>query len=195
MVYINENEKSLLQVMADPYITRDTKGRIFEGLVVQRCGAAGVTVNIDDSQPPLIIPKNQFKIHGSKLPLMAQGDFSDGVYVPTNCNFPAVDMIWKSGQTVYGVQVHINCDHDDVASKFWDMCQTESWFCHYTVYLLYLSPNKQCAMKKQPKMLCKGKKSRGKSRQQRATNEQTNMIIKYITILSVECLKDLQIQL
>ena len=45
----------------------------------------------------------------------------DGMYIPRNCNFPAIDLIWKHGKSVCGVQVHTS-DHHDVLENFRAMC-------------------------------------------------------------------------
>ena len=47
----------------------------------------------------------------------------DGMYVTQNFNFPEIDMIWKSGQTVFGVQVPISKYHN-VCLKNLQKCVT-----------------------------------------------------------------------
>ena len=41
----------------------------------------------------------------------------DGMYVPQNCNFAAIDLIWKSGKKVCGVLVHTS-NHHNLLEKF-----------------------------------------------------------------------------
>ena len=115
-----------------------------------------------------------FRFQGMKLPVMLE----DGIYVPINCNFSAVDMIWKSKNQVFGVQVHINRGHDDVARKFSNLCEKANWFNKYEIYLLYLSPNDACSMK------TKVSDYRGDSGNQ--------ILIQYITLSSVDCLESLE---
>jgi hypothetical protein len=191
MKYIADKEVHLIEVMVDPITTNDTRGRLFEALVVQRCIANGVKIKSMGQRKAISMVKKQSEFHGSKLPYIIESDASDGVYAPTNCNFPAVDMVWKSGKNVYGVQVHISNDHDDVAPDFWNMCQEAAWFSKFNVFLLYLSPNKECSLMKKTYDYCKGQGSTTR----RGGKTKENISIDYIAIDAVECLKDLQVPL
>ena len=67
------------------------------------------------------------------------------MYVPENSNFPAIDLIWKFGQFVCGVQVHTS-KPDNVLEKFTAMCNEAGWLIKFSkVYLLYLSPEQKLA--------------------------------------------------
>ena len=64
----------------------------------------------------------------------------DGMYVTQNFNFPEIDMIWKSGQTVFGVQVPISKYHN-MLEKFTEVCDKVGWLTRKIkkVYLLCIS--------------------------------------------------------
>jgi len=69
----------------------------------------------------------------------------NGMYVPRNSNFPAIDLIWKCGDSVCGVQVHVS-KHHNVLKKFTEMCKKAGWLTKFkTIYLLYLSPEQSVA--------------------------------------------------
>ena len=69
----------------------------------------------------------------------------DGMYVTQNLNFPEIDMIWKSGQTVFGVQVPISKYHN-MLEKFTEVCDKVGWLTKLMkVYLLCLSPGQRIA--------------------------------------------------
>ena len=184
MNYIEKNESSMLQVLNEGRTTNDTKGRIFEGLVIQRCRAEGVKVIKSAILPSVLTIQNiAHVIAGQVLPQT----ISDGIHIPINCNFPAVDMVWKVGKQVFGVQIHTSSDHRDVAPKFLDMCSAAQWFSNkYMVYLVYLSPNKNCSMKSQTSEFPTIIDSRSRSRQE------NQILIRYITLSSVDCLKSLK---
>jgi hypothetical protein len=191
MTYIAKNEVSLLNVMNAPDTTNDTRGRIFEGIVVQRCRVQGVIVSsIKGIQKKSItIRENVIDFKGSTLQEIENECFDTAVFVPKNCNFPAVDMVWKSEKCIYGVQIHVSSEHNDVAATFWDMCDKVSWFDKYKVYLLYLSPNEKCAIQSKESSYCKN----DGSKKRRRTDAKKEISIGYITIKSVQCLKDLPV--
>ena len=67
------------------------------------------------------------------------------MYVPRNSNFPAIDLNWKCGDSVCGVQVHVS-NHHNVLKKFTVMCKKAGWLTKLkTIYLLYLSPDQGIA--------------------------------------------------
>jgi len=69
----------------------------------------------------------------------------DGMYVTQNFNFPEIVMIWKSGQTVFGVQVPISKYHN-MLEKFTEVCDKVGWLTKLMkVYLLCLSPEQRIA--------------------------------------------------
>jgi len=69
----------------------------------------------------------------------------DEMYVTQNFNFPEIDMIWKSGQTLFGVQVPISKYHN-MLEKFTEVCDKVGWLTKLMkVYLLCLSPEQRIA--------------------------------------------------
>ena len=53
--------------------------------------------------------------------------------------FPAIDLVWKSGNCVYVVQLHVS-NHDDVVEAE-GLCRGARWFQQFAeIYLIYLSP-------------------------------------------------------
>ena len=63
----------------------------------------------------------------------------NGVYIPLNHNFPAIDLVWKHGNLFIGVQVHV-CEHDDVLMSFISLCRVAKLFGKFDIHLIYLSP-------------------------------------------------------
>ena len=71
------------------------------------------------------------------------------MYLPMSSTFPAVDLIWKCGKSVCGVQVHI-ATHKDTSKEFEKLCSEAGWFEKFDhVYMLYLSPTIDVAAKMQ----------------------------------------------
>jgi hypothetical protein len=76
---------------------------------------------------------------GSALPSLPS---RDGIWVPWNSNFTAIDFFIKSGRKVIGVQVHVSM-HDDVTDSFYKLCDNAGWFGKVPdseIGLVYLSP-------------------------------------------------------
>ena len=145
MHYIETNEGTLQTVYNMPQITWDIRGPIFEGLVTQRCLAMGVAVKLTGILNEVIrIPQGQNYFSGNALP---SPFVKDGVHVPMMSNFPAVDMVWKSGSRLFGVQVYTSKIHkNNVFGKFLKMCHSAGWMDEsQDVFLLYLCPFKECS--------------------------------------------------
>jgi hypothetical protein len=175
--------------------TDDTRGRLFENIVIHRFIAHGVhnfplslltsptnndsnddTCSIGGGETVYVPSKHQY-FYSQHLPsLRANND--DGIYIPINCNFPAIDVVWKSGNYIFGVQIHTSSSHRDVASMFEKKCQNAGWFDHFSgnVFLIYLCPDVKSMIKKKQKKTYSGLVKIG-----------------YITIAEVECLKNMQL--
>ena len=199
MQYVERNEQTLLGVCSSPDTTNDTRGRLFETMVIRRCQSIGVGIQVgEDTQGTQL--RQPVAIDASPDPI---ADLFDGkqlkdltiispnrVYVPTNPNFPAIDLIWKNGRSVFGVQVHVS-SHDDVANSFFGMCKAAKWFEIFDeVHLLYLSPENGvkdlvASLVQEPKFY--GMTTRGGS----ASNPPF-ILRSAITKSSVSCLKNLQ---
>jgi hypothetical protein len=94
--------------------------------------------------------------HGSDLP---RWGVDNGLWVPTDSDFPAIDFFIKSGSVVAGFQVHVGAHHN-VAPDFFFKCESAGWIgsnspetsaqttervvrstSKRTILLVYLSPN------------------------------------------------------
>ena len=66
--------------------------------------------------------------------------------------FSAVDVVWKSGSHLFGVQVYTSKSHKDVFGKFLKICHSAGWMNEsQDVFLLYLCPFKDCTISFVPK--------------------------------------------
>jgi len=144
---LKEDEQSYLKICSPnkPGITNDTLERIFEHLVMARCINGNLALC---STTKTGIAKHEFpgldrcdlveRFPGQKLP----PDLSkDGIYVPMMyMHFPAIDLIWKMGQTIWFVQVHV-ADHTNVKADLEKLLEDIEWKkIAKKAFLLYLSP-------------------------------------------------------
>jgi len=124
-------------------VTNDTRGRLFELMVIFRC-QNGVNLAFTD---PLLK-------HASLTQCSLRERFStkhlpktmteDGMYVPETSNFPSIDLIWKMGKIVCGVQVTATGGHDCVLNNFRKMCKAASWHKKFDeIYLVYVCPEEK----------------------------------------------------
>jgi hypothetical protein len=195
MTHLESREQTLLEVCRES-TSVDTKGRCFENIVIRRCLAHGVTFDLDGVTINIPISASTTSFPGKSLP--KKSFFTrDGVYVPLDPNFPAIDLVWKSGSHFFGVQVHVS-KHNDVAEKFIDLCIMAGWFTMLTkVHLIYLSPD--CAARKKlvrsrvypPKQTVtlpsRGSKSAASGAQKKIFLHKRAMVKN-----SIQCLSDLQ---
>jgi hypothetical protein len=120
MEFIDNCERTLLELCKSAETTNDTRGRLFELMVVSRC-SNNADLTFEGLDPPCLSKCNRVsRFPTQQLPKTLT---NDGMYVPINCNFPAIDLIWKMGQTVFGVQVHVNKSHRNVLDDFRDINQ------------------------------------------------------------------------
>ena len=139
MEYIADKEGNLVDVCEMLETTNDVRGRCFELMVVRRCVSQGVTFQVGREEVTVPVTREPLHFQGQVLPR----SLKDGVHVPVNSNFPAIDLVWKVGNRIFGVQVHVS-SHHDVAEKFTKMCQEAGWFETFQeVHLIYLSPDEQ----------------------------------------------------
>ena len=139
MEYIADKEGNLVDVCEMLETTNDVRGRCFELMVVRRCMGQGVTFQVGREEVTVPVTREPLHFQGQVLPR----SLKDGVHVPVNSNFPAIDLVWKVGNRIFGVQVHVS-SHHDVAEKFTKMCQEAGWFETFQeVHLIYLSPDEQ----------------------------------------------------
>jgi hypothetical protein len=142
MKYISREEAILITVLLECQVTNDVVGRLFELLVIQRTKAQGTTMIWKRSR--FVIQAGQFQLfYKQKLPSWPG---VDGLWVPWNSNFPAIDFFVKSDSTVFAFQAHISTRRD-VTPKFAAMCKEADWFTptakNRQVVLVYLSPNNE----------------------------------------------------
>jgi hypothetical protein len=141
MKYVNDKEQDYLQICEDSRTTNDVRGRIFEWIVIIRyqSTAAGVKNKLTIGGQSFDMPQsNLVRQFGSqKLPSELR---QNGLYIPWNCNFPAIDFILKHDRIVWGVQVHVAA-HLVELKKFQTMCEEARWHLQFDkIYLLYVSP-------------------------------------------------------
>jgi len=136
VAFVHKHEKVLLGVCANPdLIHDDARRRIFELLVITCC-----SINADVSFERLLPLKKCNLIETFDSNKLPESMNMDGMYVPQNSIFPAIDLIWKCGKKVCGVLVHVS-NHHNVLKKFTEMCTMAGWLAKFTtIYLLYLSP-------------------------------------------------------
>ena len=137
MKYVEEKEVHLLEVCRSHDTTNDTRGRLFEAIVIRRCQSHGVTIVVGDEDKSVGPCSSSFA--GNVLPEIASTS-QDCIHIPYDPNFPAIDFILKIGRSVFGVQVHVS-SHPDVTPSFFGLCRKARWFENFdTVNLLYLAP-------------------------------------------------------
>jgi hypothetical protein len=138
MAHVSENEGSLLNVCRMG-LGNSAIGQIYEHMVIQRIISNGLTfpwesfdIQIDpDGQ-------NHFEIFtGCDLPPLP---LKDGIWIPRNSNFTAINFFLKCEETLIGVQVHVS-KHPDVTPNFFKMCNDAGWFdFNKEIGLAYLGP-------------------------------------------------------
>jgi len=142
MEYVKRIEEKHLAICNEVTTTKDTLGRIFEHLVILRCLHGNLALCTTSEG----IAKHEFpgleqcqlveRFLGQTLP---KGLIQDGMYVPMNLNFPAIDLIWKMGENIWFVQVHV-ADHRDVKRDLEKLLNDVEWKKGKNMFLLYLSP-------------------------------------------------------
>jgi hypothetical protein len=141
MKYVIDTEQDNLQRCADQKTTNDVRVRLFEGIVIIRYQnmAKGVKNMLTSEGQSIEMPESNLVTHFGSQALPSELS-QNGLYLPWNCNFPAIDFILKEGRTVWGVQVHV-AEHKDELEPFQTMCEDANWQGQFDdIYLLYLSP-------------------------------------------------------
>jgi hypothetical protein len=143
MKYVQLEEQNLLSVCCSYETSNYTRGRLFETIVIRRFQSRGINIQVGgyevDIRASAVRFPEKFRFQGRLLPQLTKIS-EDGVYIPYDPNFPAIDVVWKHGRSVFGVQVHVS-KHEDVASSFLGLCSEAGWFRNFDkVYLLYLGP-------------------------------------------------------
>jgi hypothetical protein len=118
--------------------TSDLAGRltVFEYLVIQRLTSGGL--KFCWLQSLITVNAGQRHFFGSKLPHLPQ---SDGIWIPDNLSFPAIDFFVKYGRIAIGFAVHVGSPMD-VSKAFFDLCEEAGWFDAISeIGLIYLGPS------------------------------------------------------
>jgi hypothetical protein len=189
---VEEKEKSLLFVCTYADTANDARGRHFENMVIRRCVQHGVTFQVRGEN--ISIPSSlstDCLFRGKNLPTFTPHT-PNGIYVPLDPNFTAIDLVWKHNEDFFGVQVHVNT-HDDVMDDFVTLCRTANLFVHFNVHLIYLSPEDDVMklvhnLVTPPKISVSERTTRSNGNPQ----QKLQVLRRAISKDSVECLVDLQ---
>ena len=153
--YVDRNEALLLQVAGLPVTTNDTRGRIFEALVIARFRKDGIsganlksiTCDGEDLQLENVIdgnvaPEASGWDGGNMYPPI--GLCFHNLQVPCSPTFPAADaMLSVSREVAVVFQIHVSAGHADVSEMLESCAKKAGWFESGVekIVLVYLSPN------------------------------------------------------
>ena len=161
--YIESCEHQILTTCRERDVTDDVRGRLFELLVIQRF-RRNTTFDNNKLIPSTVGSGMVFE--GQKLP-NPKDMTKESLFIPKNSNFPAIDLIIKVGQKVWGVQIHTNPTHDDVLPKFRTMCDAAGWHGRFEeIHLVYLSPSDLTKKNVETKTIVRSKRKVNSSTQQ-----------------------------
>jgi len=195
MKYVAKNEASLLGYCAKSTTNNNHRRLLFKHVVIQRCLNANLTLlvekdGITEADFPGLRPCNLVKLFpGGKLPEFLDGD---GMYVPIDHEFPAIDLIWKMGQDVWCVRTHVY-DFNNSRKQLDGMLRLTKW-TEKNFFLLYLSPHqsffKRRAGTEYKRSVINDDKEEEKSVDRRASSRNVaKMTAQPVTVFS--CLADL----
>jgi hypothetical protein len=148
MAFVHREESELLDVCRGSP-GGSAIGQLYEYMVIQRIRSSGLKIPWGNSSvhiKPSADQKHLTMFSGTVLPSLPS---RDGVWVPWNSNFTAIDFFIKSGKNVIGVQVHVST-HDDETNKFIKLCEDAGWFDEVPsseIGLVYLSPTNSTVKK------------------------------------------------
>ena len=188
LLFVEQNEASILQVCANTEVTNDVRGRLFELLVIVRFRKNSVLTRFPEREvlPASVDSGLVFETQELPTPQMMA---NNTLFIPKNSNFPAIDLILKSndGTDVWAVQVHV-ADHDDVLPAFKMMCEAKGWHEAFeNIYLVYLGPSDAA----RNMLTCIPRP--GQRRIKRPRSVPPNPIhVSATTIQDFECLRDIQ---
>jgi hypothetical protein len=183
MKFVHENEQSLLAVCANQSVDQGSRGRHFELIVIQRCQRGPFTI----SGEAATISHNLRRIEGKVLPDDYGPNNNDGLLVPRDPNFKTIDMVWKIGTRVIGVQVHIST-HKDTVTAFEGLCKQAGWHKRFvTIEMWFLGPTEEA------KSLMAGFVGTHRCRTTRNSNEEWTIKVSAKTIGNISCLSNLHL--
>jgi hypothetical protein len=137
-LFLKQKEGALIDLYNHIKTHPSVRGVIYENIVIQRCLQEDVTFTIPkeyttNNSVQVTIPSLRTKIKGGRLAKFDPDQSStgniqpDGMYVPEQGDFPAIDMIWKSEHRLFAVQVYSNLNHRDKFKLFQGMCSRAGW--------------------------------------------------------------------
>jgi hypothetical protein len=111
-----------------------------------------VATHVAPVETSVSVPSKHFYFGPQNLPQLKVNNDDDGIHIPIICNFPAINVVRKTGMYVFGVQIHIRRTQDDVAFSFDKKCQKAGCFEHFhiNVFLLYLCLDMSCMIASKP---------------------------------------------
>lgn len=186
LVCVAKNESDLLRTCANPGVTNDVRGRLFELIVISRFQERSI---VSQQAEASVLPERVDKgmvFETQQLPDPRDME-TNTLFIPKNSNFPAIDMILKEGPQVWAIQIHVS-DHDDVVPAFRFMCDEKGWFASFdNIFLVYLSPSFEVrdALSVLPAQPSRVKRPR-------IANQKPDIQISAICKDEIECLKDIQ---
>jgi hypothetical protein len=149
MSFVCNKESILLEACHTGGLGGSSIGQLYEYMVIQRIQSSGLKIPWGNSSvhiKPSADQKHLTMFSGTVLPSLPS---RDGVWVPWNSNFTAIDFFIKSGNNVIGVQVHVST-HDDETDNFIKLCNNAGWFDEVPgseIGLVYLSPTNSTVKK------------------------------------------------
>jgi hypothetical protein len=193
MAKVKESEAALLQVCSMEDVTNDVKGRLFELIVIARCqtqtisrSTADLGEGIGNDVFPVRVDSGVW-FSGQDLPHPSSMT-SNSLFIPQNSNFPAIDLLWKAGMNVWGVQVHV-ADHDDCLVSFKEMCESRTWLTAFdNIYLVYLSPDPAVTSS----LTCLPPAATRQKIPRLAKAAKTKIQVSAVSKNEIECLKNMQ---
>jgi len=189
MDYVDKQESELLATCANPSMTNDTRGRLFELIVISRFQKKQI---VAEKPSEVVLPgtvDTGYVFETQQLPHPLQMG-KNSLFVPRNSNFPAIDLILKEDKSVWAIQVHVS-DHPDVLPKFKSMCENQGWFESFdNIFLVYLSPSPDVTAR----LSCLPANPSRRKRQRLAKETKPEIQVSALSVSYFECLKDLQWQ-
>jgi hypothetical protein len=202
---ISKDEGNLLTLCRKSETTSDTRGRIFESIVINRL----IVKKVTGSEMNLLLEEADesfrfertgelfekfHRLKGNSYPLCDPSD-DNTLYVPMSSNFPAVDAIIHVDKVVIAIQVHTSHSHGRVDNLLNAKAESAGWLDKVNaIILVYLSPTPGNLKRK-----LDTESSQTKPSSQRITRQSSsetacpvNLFTLFCTIKDFKCLKDIQ---
>lgn len=143
LLYVEEKERTLLDICADFSTTNRVRGCHFETMVIRRCSLRNVEIPVRDKTITVLSGDREATgFSGKSLPELP----NNGLSFPFDPNFTAIDFILREGKYVFAIQVHVSTHHD-VSNAFIGLCNQAQWFQRFEeIHLIYLSPEDEVTL-------------------------------------------------